>query len=173
MALQADTDPAKSYAEGVWVTIASFGGNPLVGAVDALGSGRYPTIPSGTTVMLRGGHEVEPGGWIGDLLIPEEDGADVVLDRLAPRQYDRNCRPLMPALPGEVDVLPPFMLWWMLLFSLSIIARYHPDLWARALAVDESRLAVPLEATLQKARNVLPLLVYEAILVDGAQAREA
>jgi hypothetical protein len=72
---------------------------------------------------------------------------------------------LIPTLPEQADLLSPLMLWWLLLFGLSIIARYHPGPWAAALSVDQSRHAVPLEALLDKAFDVLPALVYEAVLV--------
>jgi hypothetical protein len=108
LALDAGIDKPIGHSDGVLVPVASFGGNPLVGAIDTLGSGRYPTIPPRTAASLRGGREVEPGGWIADLQIPElEEEADVVLDRLAPRRYDGRRRSLMlmpdprPLIPGS------------------------------------------------------------------------
>lgn len=53
--------------------------------------------------------------------------------------------------------------WWAFLLALSSLARYHPAAWTRALAVDRSPLAVPLERALQFAADLLPALVFEAL----------
>jgi len=58
------------------------------------------------------------------------------------------------------------MTWWVLLFGLSIFARYHPQLWARALDVDGSQHAVPLEGLLDNALLAVPALVYDALLAS-------
>jgi YaaC-like protein len=55
------------------------------------------------------------------------------------------------------------MTWWLLLFALSMLARYHPLVWIRALDVDTSAVAVTLERAMRKAVDALPQLVSEAI----------
>lgn len=169
VALDVGFDKPFSYDEGVHIAVASFGGNPLLSWHESLADGRYPTIPQATKVSLRGGAEVEAGGWIADLYVPEIGNAQAVLERLAPTSYDGECRALVPLLPGHAELLSPLMLWWVLLFGLSIIARYHPAPWAAALDVERSRLAVPLEATLSTARRLLPVLIYEAIFFPDFQ----
>jgi hypothetical protein len=64
----------------------------------------------------------------------------------------------------EGDALSPFMMWWALLFGLSMLARYHPDAWVKALDVNRSELAVPLEDSLDMAQSAVPHLVLEALL---------
>jgi hypothetical protein len=56
------------------------------------------------------------------------------------------------------------MTWWILLFGLSMLARYHPVPWTNALNVDASPAAVTLELTMNRAIDALPHLVFEAIL---------
>jgi hypothetical protein len=147
---------------GFDVMLSHLAGNPEHSGLEVFRGGRYPTIPIGVTGSLRGGTEIEPGSWIADSVFPGSV-ADQALDPVAPKVYGTDSRALIPTLPGESDVLSPLMLWWALLFGLSIVARYHPGPWARALAVEGSSQAVPLEALLEKAIEVLPPLVYEAI----------
>jgi hypothetical protein len=50
-----------------------------------------------------------------------------------------------------------------LLFELPNIARYDPELWVAALDVNTSKQAVPIEAALDEAFDVLPELVLDAL----------
>jgi len=52
----------------------------------------------------------------------------------------------------------------VLLFGLSSIARYDPELWIAALDVNNSQLAVPIEATLDIALDALPELILDALI---------
>lgn len=54
-------------------------------------------------------------------------------------------------------------MWWALLLALSSLARYHPAAWVAALDVDESRLAIDLERTLDEAEQRLPDMLAEAL----------
>jgi len=86
-----------------------------------------------------------------------------ILESRAPeyRFYDHYW--LVPAM-SEGQVLSPLMLWWALLFGLSMLARYHPNAWVAALEVNRSDLAVPLEDALDMAQSAVPHLVLEALL---------
>jgi hypothetical protein len=55
------------------------------------------------------------------------------------------------------------MLWWMLLQALSALARYESATWTAAITPDQSKIAVPLEQTLQIATMILPRLLREAL----------
>jgi hypothetical protein len=72
---------------------------------------------------------------------------------------------LRPSFEG--DELPPsvLMTWWMLLYALSVCARYHPRIWTKALDVDESPVAVALERCLDLAVVRVPELLRVAL--DG------
>jgi hypothetical protein len=75
----------------------------------------------------------------------------------------RGRRWLRPAVGAHKDYLKPFSTWWLLLFGLSIVARYEPAEWAKALSINESDLAAPLESLLDEAMLAIPQLVLEAL----------
>lgn len=70
---------------------------------------------------------------------------------------------LIPAVGAKRQKLPPFLLWWVLLFGLSLLARYKPAEWVAALDPDTSTLAVPLENLLDDALESLPHLILEEL----------
>jgi len=70
---------------------------------------------------------------------------------------------LLPKLNAQKDVLSAFMLWWALLLALSTIARYHPAEWTAALDPDDAWTTVPIEEVLQRALELVPHLVLEAL----------
>jgi hypothetical protein len=84
------------------------------------------------------------------------------LNTIAPDYRKRGTRLLLPRAGGK-DTLSPLMLWWALLFGLSSIARYDPELWIAALDVNDSHLAVPIEAALDAALEALPELILDAL----------
>lgn len=57
-----------------------------------------------------------------------------VLDAAAPEYGFRGSRYALPSVGSTV--LPPLLLWWLLLYGLSIFARYEPATWRAALDVD-------------------------------------
>jgi hypothetical protein len=95
--------------------------------------------------------------------VPGLADEDQALDLIAPKLYGGEHRALIPKLPGEAELLSPLMLWWILLFGLSITARYDPAGWAAALDVQTATGAVPLETLLEQAIEKLPSLVYNAV----------
>jgi hypothetical protein len=84
------------------------------------------------------------------------------LNAIAPDYRGLGGRLLLPRASGK-DALSPLMLWWALLFGLSSIARYDPETWVDALAVNNSELAVPIEAALDAALEALPDLILNAL----------
>lgn len=99
---------------------------------------RWPTVP--TDIRRRARH----------------------LNKIAPDYRGLGTRLLFPGV-GDKDALSPLMLWWALLFGLSSIARYDPETWVAALAVNDSELAVPIEAALDAALEALPELILDAL----------
>jgi hypothetical protein len=85
------------------------------------------------------------------------------LDAIAPDYRKLGTRLLLPRAGGK-EALTPLMLWWVFLFGLSSIARYEPEQWVSALAVNESELAVPIEAALDAALDALPELILAALI---------
>jgi hypothetical protein len=83
-------------------------------------------------------------------------------EAIAP-DYRRLGTHLLLPRAGAQDALSPLMLWWALLFALSSIARYDPEAWIGALAVNDSNLAVPIEAALDTTLEALPELIFDAL----------
>ena len=89
-----------------------------------------------------------------------EDAACPPLEEIAP-VYRDGSRILLPAITGRL--LSPLMLWWVLLFGLSSVASYDPEVWVAALDVNTSEQAVPIEAALDVALEALPELILDAL----------
>jgi hypothetical protein len=70
---------------------------------------------------------------------------------------------LRPAVGAQKDCVKPLVTWWALLYGLSIVARYEPAAWAKALSIDSSKVAAPLESLLDEAMLDIPQLVLEAL----------
>jgi len=81
------------------------------------------------------------------------------LHTLLPRYGSQREHWLIPAVGEGKDLLPPFLLWWILLFDLSLLARYQPAEWVAAVDPDDSELGVPLEELLSEALRTLPGLI--------------
>jgi hypothetical protein len=58
----------------------------------------------------------------------------------------------------------PFLLWWAVLFTLSRLARYEPNVWLKLTSVSEDPSAVPIEYILNEAIRAVPELALNAIL---------
>jgi hypothetical protein len=85
------------------------------------------------------------------------------LDDVAPQYRLVGRRWLRPAVIANSEPPSPLLTWWVILFALSVLARYHPVAWAEALNVDSSPVAVALERAMRKAIDALPQLVAEAV----------
>ena len=159
--------------DDIHVLLMSMGGNPHLTADEVLADAltRYPTLPEDVRVSVRRSESaLPPGGWMADAWW---DSRDAPLISVAPpvAMTAGECH-LIPLLPGQDEQLSPLMLWWALLFGLSIFARYEPGVWRQALDVANDPHAVPLEAILEKALDVIPALVYEPLLALEMAADE-
>lgn len=83
-------------------------------------------------------------------------------DHLAPEYRWVGRRWLRPKIAGG-EPPTPLMTWWLLLFGLSVLARYHPVPWTAALDRSSSTAAVELERAMDLALDAVPHLVLEAI----------
>lgn len=70
---------------------------------------------------------------------------------------------VFPSFDDSGKALHPLLIWWALLFALSMLARYEPASWTSHLDVDVSPNAVPLEAALDEALGTCPALILRAI----------
>ena len=94
---------------------------------------------------------------------PTQQALEATINCVAPPYQSEWQRALIPQLPSG-DFLSPLMLWWVLLFGLSNLARYEPAVWTAALDLNGSPLAVPLESAMQEALDSIPHFVLEALL---------
>jgi hypothetical protein len=85
------------------------------------------------------------------------------LDEFAPEYRRVHYRWLRPGVGPQRDYLKPLCAWWILLYGLSMVARYEPAEWAEVLEVNRSDLAVAVESLLDTAMLIIPQLVLEAI----------
>lgn len=125
---------------------------------------RYPSV-AGYKVSenAESYQEVNDRRWKADVTWPKGSGASI--DSIAPEYLHRNDRSIRPSVVEDSATLPPSLLmtWWAILFASSILSRYHPRVWTKALRVDHSEDAVPLELCLEEALTVVPHLVVEAL----------
>ncbi|MDD2857191.1 MAG: hypothetical protein PHU75_00795 [Candidatus Nanopelagicales bacterium] len=81
----------------------------------------------------------------------------------------RHSEVLLPAVEGDPATLHPMMLWWVILFSLSMLTRYEPDAWKRAIDVNTAATAVVVEALLDAALDAIPDIIERVLSeVSGA-----
>lgn len=70
----------------------------------------------------------------------------------------------LPSVGGNDEAIHPLIGWWIVLYSCSMLARYHPRTWAALLDVDRSSSAVPLSLILDQARSQLPNLLLRCLI---------
>lgn len=68
-----------------------------------------------------------------------------------------------PVLGAATQPLHPLLSWWAVLYTLSMLARYEPGIWAGHLDIDRSNDAVPVANALNVALDACPQLVLHAI----------
>jgi hypothetical protein len=59
------------------------------------------------------------------------------------------------------------MIWWAILYSLSMLTRYRPETWTKLMNVDSSEYAVPVEFILEIALDAAPDVIAH-VLDDAA-----
>lgn len=70
---------------------------------------------------------------------------------------------LFPSVGTMAEPAHPLLVWWAVLFGLSILARYEPEHWATIIDIDESPDANAVEHVLEQAVEVVPHLALRAI----------
>jgi hypothetical protein len=127
---------------------------------------RYPSA-RGPLLVLSSPHQHRGPEVIVTWL--REDGESRVLSDIAPPLSGRGSGAyLRPALNDAEDTLAPLAVWFATLLALSSLARYHPERWMRALQRDRSRLAIPIEETLDVGRELLPHLILRQLTEPSA-----
>ncbi|WP_373886487.1 YaaC family protein [Sinomonas sp. ASV322] len=75
----------------------------------------------------------------------------------------RPARPRNPKLDDTDSPTQPFMLWWAVLYPLSRLARYYPNVWAKLTSISTDPHAAPIEFILREAVRAVPELALRAI----------
>lgn len=135
---------------------------PIAGADNLPGRVEFPT-PAGVGFELR-------------LSVPAGSKApvadyDALLDAIAPEYRWLGRRWLRPELQPGTPPPSALMTWWVVLYALSMLARYYPRAWTAALSVDHSPIAALLERTLSVSLEAVPHLVYAEVLAIPAGSR--
>jgi hypothetical protein len=160
------------------------GGGPLVGADFAMeirtlasaprqrfDKANYPALPSGSKFQRTTGRREMPMSTeirVGTVTWSQAASTQAPTDlTYCPSStYDRW---LLPAAPGSDASFTVLTAWWVLLFGLSIFARYHPALWVTTLNLDRrSGRALPLRLLLDRALDDVPVVVADALLYGHA-----
>lgn len=84
--------------------------------------------------------------------------------RVAATYFDHTR--VYPSIDGTKKPLHPLVTWWAILFGLSVLARYEPETWGRAIDVNQSPEAVAIEHLMDSALDSLPELLYRALTRD-------
>ncbi|WP_426625688.1 YaaC family protein [Leifsonia sp. McL0607] len=70
---------------------------------------------------------------------------------------------MLPSLGETEGDLHPLASWWLVLFVLSMLARYNPSDWTRLLDLSNSTIAAMIEYTLDAALSAVPELIAESL----------
>jgi hypothetical protein len=70
---------------------------------------------------------------------------------------------ILPAVLGTSSEMHPMMIWWAVLYSLSMLTRYRPETWTELVNVDAPGYAVPVEFILEVGLDAMPDLIAHAL----------
>lgn len=101
---------------------------------------------------------------------PKPDHAeadDVILD-LHTIRYRGHQRVAFPTVGGSTAPAHPFLLWWAILYSLSMLARYEPKVWGSLIDINNSQDATAIEYLLDQALHLLPELIHRTIVAAAS-----
>lgn len=76
----------------------------------------------------------------------------------------RSDRWAYPSLHATGRAQHPLLVWWALTYALSMLARYHPRVWARKVSISQSADAAAIEHLLSQALVSLPELVHRTVI---------
>jgi hypothetical protein len=74
---------------------------------------------------------------------------------------------VLPSLGANKTPMSPLATWWAALHALSMLARYEPAAWARALDIDASDAAASIETALDVGLVRMPELIRDELVRFG------
>jgi len=148
---------ARPWGASMWIErqIATSDGQVLASPDDFIK--RVSDFPALTNA--RGMTIQRQAGWGVRLVFERQEDAAAFDDLLWPYQDQRYLR----FIAGSGSSPSALLSWWMLLQGLSQLARYSPAAWTAAISPAKSRIAVPLEQTLEIGAAVVPGLILGAL----------
>lgn len=155
--------PGLDDAEAINCLLATYPGAAGARVTTYQGNLQFSPTPwgPGVGVMLP---ETDMQEWRGEP--PPEELFGLHVHSRAPGHRSGEERWLIPVVGDGSDRLPPVLLWWILLFGLSLLARYEPAAWRAALDLDKSPVADPLKQLLDDALVIVPALLFDAATQD-------
>ncbi|HXB66415.1 MAG TPA: hypothetical protein VNV42_16240 [Solirubrobacteraceae bacterium] len=135
---------------------------------DALPSSGYPSLPAGFSFEPAAHPELpmnDSARRFGTVRWGPPESTPSVFDLTYSPSGTFN-RWLLPGAPGSDEPFVPLTAWWVLLFGLSVFARYDPGLWSSSLNLDGSECAVPLRLLLDEALEAISELVADALIAN-------
>lgn len=85
----------------------------------------------------------------------------------------RGTKIYLPCTGDTKEPIRPVMAWWLVLFSLSMVARYAPSKWMKVLSIQDSQIASKVEFLLDAALDAVPdLLHLELAALSKASTRQ-
>lgn len=96
-------------------------------------------------------------------------------DMLALKGYTnyRRSAVLLPNAGRSSEPIRPLMAWWVVLYALSMLARYAPSKWTDALSISESPIASRIEFLLDAAVEAVPELFWGELFALQETAQQA
>ncbi|WP_345067330.1 YaaC family protein [Leifsonia kafniensis] len=99
------------------------------------------------------------------LLVPSMDDLEIKSGYFRPTSSSvyRRHDLILPSVGSSEKSLQPLMSWWLVLYALSMVARYSPSDWTAALSISSSPIASKIEHVLDAAVDAVPDLIAEAL----------
>lgn len=125
---------------------------------------RYPALADFIVTTPPGSAQGWPGPNMG-LALRWTKPDDLTIGNILDERLTtyRGSKLAYPTLDGATHTVHPLMAWWMVLFSLSMLTRYQPDVWTEMIDVNRSAHATAIEFVLETALSAVPDLIDEAI----------
>ena len=128
----------------------------------------YPTLlgwsfamPDGNPI---GAMRVSVNAFDVPLILSSSSSAQEEVDDIAERTFNyQGVTYAFPRTSGSSLAAHPLLLWYAVLFGLSMLSRYEPKAWAKLIAIDSSEDASPIEAALDEAMRTLPQVILQTI----------
>jgi hypothetical protein len=150
--------PSHSLSSNDWPTIRKVVGETLAD-YPTLKDWDFPT-PAGPMELKLTGSGVDVSLCLPSHGTTAEDETD-----LAGRTFGyRGWRLAFPTVGGSGLPSHPLLLWWSVLYALSMLARYSPHVWNSVISVDASDAAVAVEHIMRLSLVAVPELIHQTIM---------